>query len=360
MTTPIDEGMPTVDPPPFQILLHLPPVFSDDLPGYWSDLPQTQRYHVFQRLKLLGESFDLLDPYWTEIITVNELIAASDAYDLEREVVHALRTSRTSYAKVIKDGLLIRLRAYLENYEPVDIEGTDTDKRSLDTAEPIIVGELHCPHIEGVTATFENKIERGEKLGVEVTAAGLGGGGWTRERLHASTTTFSIAAPECKLICAHLRGHYVIWEHQDTKKRMVLTNVTGIHKLFLAPLRGDAAYEETHLCEDPNNFDRCYKELDSGVSTAKDLMDDFPLKLAPGVEDPYEDKEEWTIAREYTGSWGSEIKLGEASLGASVTYTSRFVRTIKVTVKLPYGFHYISRYRSARELPQQWTAQRLL
>jgi hypothetical protein len=355
MTTPYDESTPTMDLAKIKAML-FGEASSGALPGDWSG-SQTQQYHIFERLNLFGSSFDLFDPYWSEIITAQEFIAASDYYDLERGVAHALRTGRASYAKVIKDGLLRRLLAYLQNYEPVDIEGTSTNKGSLDTAEPIVVGELHCPHIKGATATFENAIERSEKLGLEVTAAGLGGGGWTRERLHASTTTFSITSAECKLICARLRGDYMIWEHQDTKKRMVLTNVTGIHKLFLASLKVDAAYQEAHLCEDPDNFDRCYKELDSGVSNKKDLMDDFPLRLAPGIEESYEDKEEWTTAREYTGSWGSEIKLGDAALSASVTYTSRFLRKVKVTVKLPYGFHYISRYRSARELPQQWTAK---
>jgi hypothetical protein len=359
MTTPVDEGMPTLDRTSPHDLVEIPPVFSDDLPEFSSDLPETQPYHVFQRLKLLSESFDLRDPYWAEIITAQEFIAASDYYDLEREVAHALRTSRTSYAKVIKDGLFARLRAYLDNYDTVDIEGSDTDKHSLDTAEPIIVGELHCPHVNGVTATFENEIEQSEKLGIEVTAAGLGGGGWTRERLHASTASLTIAAPHCKLICAHLRGHYVIWEHLQTKERIVLTNVTGIHELFLESLTGTSAYRARHLCEDPASFSRCFKELNSGVSTAKNLMENLPLARTPGAKDPRLNKDKWTTSREYTGSWGSDVSVRGASLSASVSYTSRFVRTITITLELPYGFHYISRYRSARELPQQWAAQRL-
>jgi hypothetical protein len=360
MSSPVDEGMPTLDRISPYDLVELPPVFSDDLPGFSSDLPDTQRYHVFQRLKLLGDSFDLFDPYWAEIITVREFIAASDYYGIEREVAHALRESRTSYAKVIADGLFNRLRLYAANYEPVDIEGTHTDRRSLDTAEPIIVGELHCPHVNGVTATFENTIQRSEKLAVEVSAAGLGGGGWSRERLHASTASFTIAAPDCTLICAHLRGHYVIWEHIDTKDRIVLTNVTGIHKLFLQSLAAAGVYKETHLCEDPANYARCFKELQSGMSSAKNLMENLPLPRTPGVVGPYVDTEEWTISREYTGHWGAEIATGGPSLSAGATYTSRFVRTIKVTAQLPYGFHYISRYRSAHELPQQWVAQRIV
>ena len=360
MSSPVDEGMPTLDRiSPFD-LVEVPPVFSDDLSGFSSDLPDTQQYHVFQRLKLLSRRFDLLDPYWAEIITAQELLAVSDYYGVEREAAYALRTGRASYGKIIQDGVLVRLFLYAQNYEPVDIEGTETDKRSLDTGEPIIVGELHCPHVAGVTAKFENRIERSEKIGIEVTAAGLGGGAWAQERLHASTGSFTIAAPECKLICAHLRGHYVIWEHIDTKDRIVLTNVTGIHKLFLQPLTGAVAYKETHLCEDPANFARCFKELESGVSVAKNLMDNLPLPRTPGTVGPYENTEEWTISREYTGNWGSKLVTGDASLGVGASYTARFVRTIKVTAQLPYGFHYISRYRSARELPQQWVAQPIL
>jgi hypothetical protein len=360
MTTPVDESTPTLDRISSEDLVEVPPVFARDLAGFSSDLPDSQHYHVFQRLKLLDNRFDLFDPYWAEIITAEEFLAASDFYDIEREVAHALRAGRTSYAKIIQDGVLARIRLYLDNYEPVDIEGTDRSERSLDTAEPIIVGELHCPHIEGVTATFENKIEQSEKIGIEVSAAGLGGGGWAHERLHASTASFTIAAPECKLICAHLRGHYVIWEHIDTKDQIVLTNVTGIHSLFLESLTGAPAYKETHLCEDPSNFARCLRELQSGVSVAKNLMNNLPLPRTSGVVGPNTVGEEWTTSREYTGRWGSTIARGNASLSAGASYTSRFVRTIKVTEALPYGFHYISRYRSARELPQQWVAQRIL
>lgn len=358
MTTPVDEGMPTIDWISRDDLLGDPPLSSDDLAGFSSDLPETQQYHVFQRLKLFDETFEALDPYWAEIITAQEFIAASDYYGVEREAAYALRTGRTSYAKVIKDGMVARMGMYLKNYVPIDIEGTDTDQRSLDTAEPIIVGELHCPHVTGATATFENKIERSEKIGVEVTAAGLGGGGWSRERLFSSTVRLPIVSPGCTLICAHLRGHYVIWEHSDTKERIILTNVTGIHQLFLQPLSGAAAYKETHLCADPRGYARCWKELDSGISARKELMEMVPADRFPGVELPKEIEVEWSTSREYTGNWGTDTLAEDAPLIASVTYTSRFVRTIKVKTVLPLGFRYIWRFRSARELPLQWAARR--
>ena len=359
MSTPVDEEMPTMDRISHKDLWEIPPVLTGHLAGFSSDLPETQKYHVFQRIKLFGETFEPTDPYWTELITAQEFIAASDYYNVERDVAHALRLGGASYARVVRDGLFARLRAYLANYEPVDVEGRNTDQHSLDTAEAIVVGELHCPHVDGVKATFENKVARSEKIGIEVKAGGGGGGGWARELLQATTATMSAAAPDCQLICAHLRGHYVIWEHIDTKERMVLTNITGVHKLFLRSLTGDPAYEDAHLCADPANFARCLKELGSGVSVAKNLMGSLPLARTAGALDPYIEEEEWTTSREYTGHWGSEIDVKGAKLGASVSYTSSFVHTIKVTVELPYGFHYISRYRSARELPQQWVAQRI-
>jgi hypothetical protein len=220
----------------------------------------------------------------------------------------------------------------VQNYEPVDVEGTDADRRSLDTAEPIIVGELHCPHIKGITATFENKLEQSEKVGIEVTAAGFGGGGGTRERLYTSTASSTIEAPHCKLICAHLRGHYVIWEHLDTKERMVLTNVTGIHGLFLDSLTGAPGYEDSHLCEHEDNYSRCFKELNSGVSATKELMEWLPLARTPGARDPSKRTDEWSTSREYTGNWG----------GAS----SEYARSRPLT-----HHHYALRPRLRRMLP---------
>ena len=192
------------------------------------------------------------------------------------------------------------------------------------------------------------------------SAAGFGGGGGTRERLYASTESFTIEAPYCKLICAHLRGHYVIWEHLDTKERMVLTNVTGIHGLFLESLTGVPAYEDTHLCEHANGYARCLKELDSGVSLTKELMVAFPVKRTPGWKDPRERTDEWSTTREYTGNWGLKLGEKESLRGAGVTYTARFARKVTITLALLQGFDYITRFRSARELPQQWVAQRIV
>jgi hypothetical protein len=106
--------------------------------------------------------------------------------------------------------------------------------------------------------------------------------------LYTSTASFTIEAPHCKLICAHLRGHYVIWEHLDTKERMVLTNVTGIHGLFLESLTGAPGYEDSHLCEHEDNYSRCFKELNSGVSATKELMEWLPLARTPGAKDPHD------------------------------------------------------------------------
>jgi hypothetical protein len=137
-----------------------------------------------------------------------------------------------------------------------------------------------------------------------------------------------------------------------------MTNITGIHKLVDRRLSTVPGYQSAHLCEKSGNYENLLKELDSGVSTEKDLLDSLALEDSPGAKDPYEAVDEWTTSREYTGSWASEFKIGGATFKAGVTYTSRFEQTIKVTEYLPRGYHYISRYRSARELPQQWTARK--
>ncbi len=205
-------------------------------------------------------------------------------------------------------------------------------------------------------ATFESKDETGTEIGVEVTAAGLGGGGWTTAKLFSSGTKFSIDARNCKVLYAHLRGHYVIWMPVDEsagKPPIVLMNVTGIHELYSDALDDD----EFHLCSKAESFDRFMTELSSGYSVAKNEMKYLRMPITGGDSRPREEFDEWETSRTYEGRWGSEIPMGDAKLDVGVTYSSHFIHTIRVTETLPYGYRYIGKYRSIRELPQQWAAR---
>jgi hypothetical protein len=353
MTTPVFGDMPTLDRSAIQTPSDL--VQKVEIPI--SEPPQLQTLHIFQRLLFLRNRFDLRDPYWTEVITAQEYIAAAEHYGFDRATARALRVNGKSYGSVMKDGALERMLLFLMDYDTVDVT-PGKDRRSLDTADPIIVGELHCPYVDGATATFENKTEGGTEIGVEVTAAGLGGGGWTTAKLFSSGTKFSIEARNCKLLYAHLRGHYVIWmpvDESSKKEPIVLVNVTGIHELYTDALDDD----EYHLCSKADSFDRFVTELSSGYSVAKNEMKDVKLPITGGESGPREVFDEWETSRTYEGRWGSEIPLGDATLDVGVTYSSHFIHTIRVTETLPYGYRYIGKYRSTRELPQQWAARAL-
>jgi hypothetical protein len=320
-----------------------------------SEPPELHTLHVFQRLLLLRDRFDLRDPYWMEIITAQEYIAAAEYYGFDRDTASTLRVNGKSYGSVMKDGALERMLLYLKDYDTVDIT-PGKDRRSLDTADPIIVGELHCPYVDDALATFENKDVEGTEIGVEVNAAGLGGGGGSSAKLFSSGTKFAVQARNCKVLLAHLRGHYVIWmpvDESSNKPPVVLTNVTGIHDLYADALPDD----EFHLCSKAESFDRFVAELSSGYSLAKNEMKDLKLPVTGGESGPREVFDEWETSRTYEGRWGSGIPLRDAILDVGATYSSHFIHTIRVTETLPYGYRYIGKYRSTRELPQQWAAR---
>jgi hypothetical protein len=353
MTSPVDEGLPTFDP------------FETSTPWPWGEKlevaapepPELHKYHVFERLLLLRNTFAPRDPYWAEIITAEEYIAAAEHYNVDRETAYILRMNELSYGSVIKDGALVRMLLFLKNWDTVDY-APGKNRHSLDTAEPIVVGELHCPIVDGAAATFETTYETGKEIGVEVTAKGVGGGGWSNEQVFATGTKFSIKAPFCKLLCAHLRGHYVIWKNlDDENQRLVLANVTGIHDLFPVNIDDDPRYREDHLCRQPDMFENCYRELNSGYSVEKEQMRWVPRPQSGGQSGP-EDFDKWTTKRVYKARWGSELTLAGATVGAGVSITSHFLQEIKVTEMLPYGYDYICRYRSVRELPAEWAGKR--
>lgn len=317
--------------------------------------PLAHRQHVFQRLKLLSELFDPADPYWTEIITVREFLAASDHYNVERDVAHSIRLGREHYVKAVRDGLFQRLLAWLKLYDQVDLEHEPGNaKRPFGTADPLIVGELHCPAIDGAKATFETTSTHKSKIGLEVTAAGVGGGGWSRERVYASGSKLLINGPECALLCAYLSGHYVIWRRLDQPDELlVLVNVTGVDKLFASPLNENATYAGVHLCDKPETFERFVKEIDAGMLVSRQ---DYVQFKTPMTNGEHVDTAEWETTREYSGHWGVEAAFNGQKLGGAVTFTSTFTEVIKVEVSCPPGYHYVGRFRSARELPQQWAA----
>ena len=314
-----------------------------------------REHHVFQRLKRLRHLFELTDPYWAEIVTMPEVIAVADYYGFEVEVARTLRVGDITYAKAIRDGMLARLSATLEDYDPVDVEGTPGNaRRNFSTTNPIVVGELHCPWVDGAKATFASTSTRARKIGIEIKAKGLGGGGGTRERVFASSSTMTVEAPQCAVLLTSLSGHYEIWKRVGTEDDLLLlTNVTGATSLEADDLDKYPDYAESHLCDKPWAFDHLEKEIKHGTLVAGADYDSFGT---PVTEESLKEAE-WTKSYEYSGRWGFETELAGKKLGGAVTYTSTFTSTIKIGVSCPKGYRYISRFRASEELPQQWAAK---
>jgi len=196
---------------------------------------------VFHRLLQLREYFELTDPYWAEIVMVQEFLAVAAEYGFEIDTARALNVGRTTYVQAIRDGVFTRLVSILRDYDAVDVEGTPGEaKRPLSTEVPIIVGELHCPAIDDAKATFE--------------------------------------------------------EYNEFRTPLTLEHV---------------------------------------------------------------DHTEWEETYEYSGRWGFDASLDGQKIGGGVTYKSTFTTTMKIDVLCPRGYRYISRFRSDRELPQQWAAEAL-
>lgn len=342
MSSPVDDNpviaIPGSDVKVYQVTLRLSA----------SEPTDSARPHAFQRLKRL-EGYDDRDPYWAEVITESEFLSASEFFGVEQAIAAKIRFGQVSYARAIHDGLWARVRAWLDNYDPVDIEPGQPE-HPFPTAEPLIVGELHCPPVEGAVATFESSHREERRIGLDLTAAGFGGGGWTRKRIYANESRFGASAHECKVICAYLSGHYEVWRHlPGTKPPLILVNVTGIDSMFADSIKNVPDREEFHLCERANTFDNFMAELAAGHLVANSDYNQF--KTPAGAASPawY-----WETTREYSGKWGFEAKYGGIELTGGVSFTSTFTDTVKVSVTCPGGYHYIGRFRSARELPQQW------
>ncbi len=312
--------------------------------------------HVFQRLKESSRLFEARDPYWAQIITAPELIAVADHYGFERGAARSLRLGQTRYAAAIRDGVFERLLATLKDYDPVDVEGRPGDaKRPFATSDPIVVGELHCPQVDGAKATFKAKAVQASNIGIEISAAGIAGGGGTRERVFATSAEIKIAAPQCAVLLANLSGHYEIWKRVGTEDDiLVLTNVTGVAGLEADDLDAYADYADSHLCDKAWAFDRLDAEIGQGSLVGGQDYKLFKTPVGDAV-----DGTEWKETFEYAGRWGFEAEDHGVKFGGAVTYKSTFTTKIEIKVNCPKGYRYISRFRASRQLPQQWAAKRL-
>jgi hypothetical protein len=264
-----------------------------------------------------------------------------------------LRNGTATYTRVIADGTLARLKQYTNDFDILE------EHLRLETQDPVPVGELHCPLVAGSSSAFTCGRTTRRKIGLHIKAAGITGGGWTQTTKFHKESQITIGPGECALLVAMLSGDYSIWRKLgDPGHLEVLVNITGIGSVYDIPLEDSRDFEPlTHLCAREDGYALLRKEVDSGRIRIDHEYDRIKPYAKGGTSHENVHRVKWTREREYHRTWGAKFHssaLGELSGGAEVVST--FVREVDVSVTCPKGYDYIGRYRSARELPQQWTA----
>jgi len=232
------------------------------------------------------------------------------------------------------------------------------DPAPLDLLDPILVGELHCPNVTGARAELKASSTSAKTVALEITAAGVGGGGWTRSKVFSQGSTIPATASYCAGLYVYLSGTFSIWQHPDTRHIAILVNVTSIGQLFAQDLASAPGYlASSHLCLQPDTYAGFLKEVQRGHLVLGEDYDRLtPQTAAPGAP-PSKVFSRWGYDREYTsiGAFGASLK-GLALGTVGVTLTSRFVDEVEVSTECPPMHDYIGRYGSARSLPLEWGA----
>lgn len=319
--------------------------------GASGDGSSLHQLHVFERLRLFDEE-ELATPTAVYIVPLSDFLAVSSTFGVYRALAQHLASGAMSYPSVVRDGFLQRLRHMFDEYVTI------ADPAPLALLDPILVGELHCPNVPAATAELEASSSSAKTIALEITAAGVGGGGWTRSRVFSQQAIIPAAAGYCAGLFVRVSGTFSIWQHPDTHHIAILVNVTGIGALFRKDLEGASGYDpSSHLCLDPRTYSDFLKEVQRGhLAINKDYDWVSPQTADPGA--PAETHtNSWDYSRKYTskGSFGASLK-GVALGTVGVTLTSRFVDKVDVSIKFPPNHDYIGRYESVRSLPQQWGA----
>ena len=315
-----------------------------------SDPRPISSLHVLQRVQLLPED-ELTDPFIANVFSEQEFLAASAHFGQEIDAARAVRTGEKTYARVIRDGVWARFRLYTTNFDIVE------EYLPLETLDPVPVGELHCPNISGSTGTFTSGLTTGRKIGLRIRAAGFAGGGWTEEKKFHQQSVITISAGHCAVLVANLSGDYSIWQKLDDRQHYeVLVNITGIGGLYDLPLEQSADFDpREHICTRDDAYALLEREVGRGRLRVGHEYDRFAPSSTETNPKPYVHQTKWTREREYHRSWGLSVtseKVGELSIGGDMTST--FVHEVEIEAQCPKNHSYIGRYRSARELPQQW------
>jgi hypothetical protein len=294
-----------------------------------------------ERLRLFDQE-DLAAPTAIYIAPLSDFLAASSAFGVERPLAQQLASGAQSYARVVRDGLLQRLKLWFAEYDIVK------DRQPLAPLGAMLVGELHCPNVPGATAQLEARSKSDRSIALDITAGGVGGGGWTHSRGVSTTATISASAGSCLGLYVHLDGTYSTWKHPDTHRIAILVNVTKIEQLFPR----DLASTPSHLCTQHETYHRFLKQVELGnLALGEDYVWYEPQTKNPTTPAPtYTTR--WEQSREYTCNAAFDVALGTVG----VTLTSRFVQEVEVTTALPWNHNYIGRYESPCALPQQWGA----
>ncbi len=356
-----DAGLPIREPELFKV-----PAFNDfgldeilrQRPGKLPDPPDPpdakvrrpiSSLHVLQRVQLFPDD-ELTDPFIANVFSEQEFLAASAHFGQEIDAARAVRTGEKTYARVIRDGVWARFLLYTTNFDIVE------EYLPLETLDAVPVGELHCPNISGSTATFTSGLTTGSKIGLRIRAAGFAGGGWTEEKKFHQQSVITISAGHCAVLVAKLSGDYSIWQNLNDRQYEVLVNITGIGGLYDQPLEQSAEFDpREHICARDDAYALLEREFRRGQLRLGHEYDRFePLTTEPNPK-PHVHQTKWTREREYHRSWSFSVtseKVGEFSIGGDMTST--FVHEVEIEAQCPKNHRYIGRYRSARELPQQW------
>ncbi|MEO8067576.1 MAG: hypothetical protein ABI599_07790 [Flavobacteriales bacterium] len=320
----------------------------------YADVPEEAevRESFFKRLGDITDEVLLRSPEAALLFPAHEFIEFATFFGSETDAAERV-ASGGSYGKVIVDGALVRLAAWIRLFKerspiiPLDL-----------IAIPVV--ELHAPAVNGASLEYSEteEIEAGFSLAVKVAGVGVGG---SLKRQVKRTTSLVVSGGKCQVMLADMQSSVQFMEAPFTGKEFAILEIKGIDTLTYPDVydKVQGVQKEHHYCQEHG----AYTGTERAIAKGKLIIDRDFHSLRPGSD--FKTGIEITRTRTYELDLALEgamavrpgPKPATVPAGASIKITSQFVRSVSAKYSLPGGHNYFGVYRGPDMLPLWWPWQ---
>lgn len=309
--------------------------------------PPTEEYlfnrpSFFERMDSITDEALLRSPLIALVFSNTDFVQFALHHGVETDV--ALKVAGGyRYASAIRDGVLQRLWLWVRGFRRTG------NRRPLDLANRVPIGELHAPNVQDVSVTYKLSKSFEGSMSLNVRIAGIGAGGSVTGKVTVAVEQ-AVYAGDCLGLVADVSGFSQEWESKKTGKKVQTIDITGVSSLaYPVKLHNlPVTNKHEHICLETNGYENLIRLIKAGgLVVGRDFE-----SVVPEAKD-YKPSIEILESHIYEATW-TIPGLSDEEFGVHVT--SRFDHSISATYSLVPGYRYIAVYEDVNLLPLLWLA----